>query len=384
MSEAIKAEPELPIPHYPSRRLVGLEVELDAVSAAFHQPQIPQGWEEKGDLSLQNGREYILEPPQPIVEAKTAIEAFSDAVTKAKMHVCKTGGLHIHVQVHDITTDDATRLCQIYWRYQDCIDLLVGPSRRTKPTPNTNCTPFLTKPSRDYLERVFQLNLPAPNRMEAKKSRQKHGVNLAMMRCSNPLHRSIEFRQPSPSKHLVNLYGWACFTVALVEFARIDEHNANNGKREKTIEKYIKAKGNWRNFLALCKRMEIDAGADKLLAWVKWRRDYLNSLPSSEKIQKLYRCLLGKAHGIHYIARKLNINLAVARKLIDSEVSKGRLIEEVPLKYRVQYESVAPLDLKAIIKVWQARERPAQVINVPRSQSSNPAPVAPPAEPVPA
>jgi hypothetical protein len=364
MNDVQVQPPVLPIPYYPSRRLLGIELEYDAAGAAFHKPTVPVGWVSKPDGSIHNGEEYVLEPPLPVIEAKEIIDVFSQEVTRAKMHVSKAGGYHIHVQAHDYSLDDATRLVQIYWRYQAHIDLLVAPSRRSGHNTQTSVYDEGVKPTKEFLVDMFQLNNPAPSRPDAKLTRQKMVINLAMLRCRRAVERSIEFRQPSPSKKLVNIYGWAVLAVGLVEFAK-------NGP---VSTRFINVRNpSWRTFLAMCRRIERLYGARDLVAWVKWRRDYLNVIPT-DKSTKLYEILVNKPHGIFHIARKLNINLAAALKLVKFEVHKGRLIEAAPSKWRVKYDSVAILDAQRIIAMWSIQERPAQRTAAPTVQSTAPVP----------
>jgi len=370
MKDAVEEKAKDPIPYYPSRRLLGLELEFDAAGAAFHKPLVPNGWESKPDGSLNNGEEYVLEPPLPVIEARAAVETFSAEVTKAKMHLGQKGGFHIHVQIHDYTQDDAARLAQLYWKFQDQINLLVAPSRRTKPTPNSNATPYDEdrKPTKEFLVQSFNLNEQANNRVEAKLARQKMVLNFAMMRCRRAMERTVEFRQPSPSKKTINIYGWAVFATGLVELAR----------NERIAKRYIDTRrATWKYFLAMCRRVEKLYGARDLVNWVKWRRDYLNNMPGTDKAHKLYGLLVSKPHGLFYIARKLNINVTAAKQLVASEVSKGRLVEHTTNKWRVKYDAVAKVDAERIIALWQAQEQPAQRTAVPTVQATNAQPTNP-------
>jgi hypothetical protein len=341
-----------PVPYYPSRRLIGVELELDPGSAPYHAPQASAGWQAKGDLSIPRGQEWVLEPPLPIIEAYEPIDEFSNAMIKAKTHLSKKGGYHIHVQIHDYDVDDATRLVQLYWRFQEQIDLLVAPSRRSVPGNNTHVSPYLRdqRPTRESLIGIFHIdNCICRSRDEAKESRQKMVINLAMMRCRDPLKRSAEFRQPSPSKHTINIYGWACLAVGLVEIAK-DATIAN---------RYIRySKPTWAVFLSLLRRVERRFGVERLVKWAAWRRDYLNGPVGEDKKHLLYGCLCEKPHGIFHIARKLNINILAAKKLVQHEVRSGMLVEDGNNKWRSRYETIATLDLKKILSTWEARENP--------------------------
>lgn len=345
-----------PITVCPLYRLVGLEVELDPGSAAFHQPTLPDGWKAITDGSIPRGMEYIMTTPLPAIEAATSIKAFSDACIKAKMYASKAGALHVHVQVSDYDHDDAGRLAALYDHYQLVIDRLVAPSRRS-PVHNTYCAPLPSRITKDQLVALFNLDRPAANRSEAKGSRHRMVLNFAPLRVSNPLERSIEFRQPSVSKKYINLYGWATFAIGLVELAR----------HQRYARRYIKLKPTLTNFIWMMKRIEKLTGISNLAEWARWRVAYMGGEYSPELPRKLYGLISRGAHGLFYIARGLNINVGTAKRLVENEVEKGNIIK-MPTgnKWRAQPCASAASDVETIAALWRAHETPAESESAPQ------------------
>ena len=355
-------------PFYPSRRLAGLELELDAGSGKFHDPGTVAGWSGKVDGTCHNGLEYVLEPPLPAAELPPAIKEFCAACTNAKMHVAKCGGYHIHVQIDDYSQRDAAVLTLLYHRFQLQINTLIAPSRRSpgfqyasqyhSEIPQERTADY----SQDEFIAAFQSKLAAlyklheisPNRADARLSRQRMVLNFAMMRCRNPLERTVEFRQPSPSKKFLNVYGWACLAMSLVEVAKAPAAKA-----------FLAKKPTWLNFLKLLKLAETRTGATNLVAWATWRRRYLSEIPDAEvKKSNLYRFLSDRARGLYSIARYLDLNMALTRELVEKEVAAGR-IAIIGLKYRAAYTAVAEADLTAILKSWEPAQASEEVAATP-------------------
>lgn len=348
-------EIELPIPTYPSRRLIGLEIEIDPGSAPHHEPVLPGGWVSKSDGSLGRGREYVLDPPLALSDSVHVIREFSESVTKSKMHVASRGGYHVHVQAHDYTIQNAMALCAIYRHYQPAIDLLVGASRRgsNPQVYNPPIPPGVI--SEDFMDTNWKLGRSARNRQEARNNRGKFVLNFSPMRCESELERSIEFRQPSTSKKMINIYGWACFAVALVDFALL----------ERRVKRHLACRPTLKNFLLLVRWIERKAGAQKLCEWVKWRIEYLDQQPNQELRRRFAKALLHKAKGPFSIARELNVNVAVANRLIATGLQKQDITEIRAGKFRTSYKHVAQFDLKMIIAQWAGMENPAIVSTAP-------------------
>lgn len=351
--EALDFSP--PIPAYPSSRLIGLEIELDAPRAVLHTPVLPANWQCKPDASLSNGREFILESPVPLAEVYHSVEAFSRAVIAAKMHAGSRGGFHVHVGAADYTTAQAYQLVKLYSHFKEQIDLLCGKSRIN----NRHCSPFPAALSEDDLCTTFSLNTVATGRAAAKTARRTYAINLAMLRCADPLDRSIEFRQQSASKRFCNIYGWACFCAALVDLAQ----------NRQAVIRFTSRPASWRTFISLCRRAERIHHADRLVEWVEWRRSYLHPEKfSADVVHKLAAYLMGsKPRGLYSIAQAVELNYAAAKALLELERHKGRAIEVTPGRWSASYDMQAKYDLEQIIAVWRGVESAPQLEAVPVS-----------------
>jgi len=301
------------LPQYASNRLIGIELEYDAGGTEFTKPTlIPSGWSEKYDGSLRNGFEYVLEPALSYNQALPVVQTFCDAFNAAKTNISTRGGYHIHVQAHDYDDQhhDSTRLCKIYKHFQPIINSLVGKSR----VGNSYCQ-GVTVADRDALIRNFHLTTPARNRGEAKGSRNYSAVNLAMMRCTNPNHRTIEFRQQSSSKRLACVWGWATLMVALVDLA----------KNEELCGRWLRKMVTLGNFKEMLGEHSSLVGATGLAEWVQWRHDYLNAEPTPQFLEQLQAACTNRPSGLFTLARAVDANLAVVKKAADMLVESGAL-----------------------------------------------------------
>lgn len=361
-----------PIPNYPSERLIGIELEFDAGGTRLNLPDRHPGWQAQHDGSLRNGREFVLNPPLQLNRAKDTVKNFLDACDKARTNTTKRGGYHIHVQAHDYSEDhsDSYNLVRIYSHFQPVINLLVGKSR----VNNTYCPPYNASITLRGLIEKFNLNEPASDRGNAKYSRAYSVVNLAMMRCRTARDRTVEFRQGSPSKRFECVWGWACLMVALVDMAR-DRRSFNhrNMSRPPTLE----------NFVDMIVDHEQRVGAQHLGDWVVWRHDYLNSAPDEELITKAVQSMGVKPRGLFYISRELNINLALATRVMEAATSRRLVMEssgpEGTKRYRAQYGSWAEKDLEALEAAAIIRARTAPPRLTPLNETPNEAPVPAPA-----
>jgi len=300
---------KVPAINLPSDRLVGLEVELDSCGTEFRAPRCPEGWVEKSDGSLRNGREYVMEPPVPFNQCAPVIKDFSQAVETARTNIGKRGGLHVHVQAGDVTTENAYTLVRIYSHYQDVINKLLAPSR----TNNSYCPPYTQGISKAQMVSMFSLNTAAENRYQAKSTRTYSVVNLAMLRCREPSHRSLEFRQGSSSSRFENLYGWTAFVCALTEISKLDIYRTVIARPGTRVE-----------LTRLLQAWERRTGCSGVSKWVNWRWAYMNARPTPALIDKAVSTVANTPHGIFHIGRQLNINLNFARKIMDAAVIAGK------------------------------------------------------------
>lgn len=361
-----------PIPRYPSRRLIGIELEVDAGSTKLNLPQHHPGWTKQTDGSLRNGYEFILNPPLPLESSSDTVKNFLDALDKARANTTKRGGLHVHVQAHDYDShfNDAFSLVRLYTHFQEVINSLVGKSR----VGNQYCPAYRANVTKREVIDMFSLNMPASGRGDAKSSRAYSVVNLAMLRCRNPHDRTVEFRQGSPSKRFECVWGWASLMVCLVDMAKepvVMTHELM--EQRPTLE----------NFIELIKFHEARVGSTDVGNWVKWRYDYMNEAPTEELIVKAVACIGRTPRGLFHISRQLEINLALAGRVMEAAeqrqlVSSIRSYEgEGAKKYSAHYRNWAGNDLATIEEAALARSRVAPPGALPPGGAPAPTPAEP-------
>lgn len=329
----------LVLPTYESNRLVGLELELDAGNTRLALPEsTPAGWSQKSDGSLHNGYEYVLEPAIKLRNVLPIIQAFDKAFNDAHTNVGTRGGYHVHVQSDDLTVDDAYSLVKLYTHFQPIINHLVGPSRRN----NSYCPPYANGVTREQVIQKFRLNTSASNRYDAKCSRSYSVINLAMMRCTDPAERSVEFRQGSPSKRTENIFGWACFVVALTDIAKNAVYVEHTMETPPTLARLVNC----------VKDFEANSrGISGVAGWIEWRHDYMNAKPTDEQVAKAVELAATRPIGIYGIARALDINNVLAKAIVTEAVSR-RLLRETTVgdqkRFASDYSARAPRDLQVM------------------------------------
>jgi hypothetical protein len=324
------------IPTYPSNRKIGVEMEVDPGCNGPRVSVDVTGWEAKGDGSLShNGREFVMNPPKKLPEAHAVIKDLCSKLVDIKVH--KSGSIHVHVQVADYTHDDAYHLVKLYTHFQSVIDSLVGRSRHN----NHFCPAYPKSITKSGLISKFRLNDSACNRSFAKGARQFSVANLAMMRCSTPSHRTIEFRQGSVSKKAICVIGWATFLVCLTDMALY-------------VDTTTLSRPTLPHLLDLIKAHELRVGSKGVADWVQWRHDYLNAEPTEEMIQ-LLMTKVGKKCGIYSVSQALNTNLAVAKALLVEATNRG-LVTQLPGKkvWCLAYDNRATEDLAHLEAVEEA------------------------------
>lgn len=318
---------EAPFPTYQSSRLVGVELEYDAGSTRFVEPTLPSGWASKMDGSLNNGREFVMEPPVPFDTAAMTIQTFCDAFDGVKMGLSPRGGYHVHVQVDDYTHTDCYRLVKLYTHFQAVINELLAKSR----SDNRYCAVFRDDEVREsYLVEAFGLNRPADSRMQAKSSRHTKVINLAMVRCATPAHRTVEFRQASPSKRFANVYGWCTFVVVLTDIAKAASHFNTAIGMPRTLDGLCQVLSRW----------ESTMGATNLEAWVRWRHEIMNAPVDPVMVTRLVEYLNNSSNrGLYSIAAALDINYPTATRLLEAACQSGQIVR-VGTKYRLQRQAL--------------------------------------------
>jgi hypothetical protein len=331
-------------------------LEYDSGSAEFRAPENIPNWQAKYDGSLNNGREFVLEPAVAYNDILPHVNTFSDAFDPIKIGLTSRGGYHVHVQVADYTYTHAYQLARIYTHFQEVINQLLAKSRAN----NRFCPPYqLDELTEANLVEEFELNRPATNRSSAKNSRTYRTINFAMMRCSNPAHRSVEFRQGSPSKRFANIYGWATLVVALTEMATDNQAYALATQLNPDLE----------GFLTLLQHWENRVSARNLVRWVQWRHEIMNQAPTTEMVDKLLGYLSNGSHGLFSIATHLDINYPTATRLLEHAIRDAK-VQRVGNRYRLTRisEDLAQEDVTRLLLAAQLRESQQNGIVTPEGQ----------------
>lgn len=337
-----------PIPVYHGSRLLGIEIEFDACNAKFNIPaRLPEGWERHPDGSIRNGTEIVLNPPLTHEAALPKIQALNVALDQTGTYAGQRGGLHVHVQVADYSIDDCVRLANLYRHFQPAINQLVGKSR----VGNTYCPEYREHVTRSTLVRKFNIADPARSRFEARCSRTYSVINFAMVRCVNPQDRTVEFRQGSPSKRADCIAGWTAFVVALTDVAT----------RTTLWDAAMACPPTLQGLKQVMAMAQGLTGNQQLVDWVQWRYDYLHEKPTPELVDEAVRQIGARWHGLFFVSRNLNVNNALAQRILDEGVRCGKL-EKSGTRYRGIYSHTAGLELDALVSAMQAQEaQPAPV-----------------------
>lgn len=341
-------EPPPVVPVYPSERMVGLELEYDAGRTELRlPPRIPHGWSKKSDGSLSNGYEMVLEPPLRLPDSIPVCRTFCQAFNDARTNTCKSGGFHVHVQAPDYNNHDCFQLVRLYSHFQAVINSLLGKSRHN----NHFCPPYRAGVSQRDVEAMFNLNSPASSRNEAKCSRSYSVLNFAMMRCRDPQHRTVEFRQGSATKRFECVVGWATLCVALVDIAR----------DEQVVQAAVSGPGSMERFLGVVSSHERSVGSSGLRDWVVWRHHYMNAEPTDAQVSEAVSMMSSRPRGIFYVSRAMNVNLAMASRILERAVDRrlvtrvGRGGYESGIKYQASYAAWAAADATALEAAAMAR-----------------------------
>ena len=168
-----------------------------------------------------------------------------------------------------------------------------------------------------------------------------------MMRCENPEHRSVEFRQGSPSKRFANIYGWATFVTALTDMARNNAVMILADNLEPNIDGLVALVKEWQNYSENAQRVD---------KWLKWRHKIMNDQPAAEDVDRVLELLRNEPCGLFSIATRLDINYPMAKKAL-KKLTEGGMIEQAGQKYRVRVDpcEVAVQDLELLKQAAMSR-----------------------------
>jgi len=329
-----------PLPSYDSPRLIGIELEFDAGSMPFRLPTLPQGWLSKTDGSLGNGKEVVLRNPIPVNAVYRYIKALSNAVTATRTGINRRGGFHVHVGGEGWDVGMAFRTVKLYSRYQTVINALVGESR----VNNRFAQPYRDDLTQAGLIQMYCLDRPAATREVAKSTRVYSVVNVAAVRCSDPLLRSVEFRQASPSRNAANIWGWVCFVTAIVDLSA-----TANAAYAKAMSGYpVTLEG----CVAMLKDFEATSGVKRLSDWVLWRYQHMHELPSpiDDYVDRCVEFCMAKPRGFVAISNKVGLAYPQTRLLLQHAISHGALAL-TDNKYNADYTpKLAAADLSYMLE----------------------------------
>ncbi len=335
---------EGPIPVYATSnpRLIGVELEFDAGNAMFNLPdRLPNGWRRQADGSLCNGTEIILDPPETHEDAIPKIQALNAALDSTGTYAGRRGGMHVHVQVADYSMDDCVRLANLYRHFQPVINEMVAKSR----VNNHFCPAYTSEVTLNTLIEKFRITTPARSRSEARSSRSYSVVNFAMVRCTDREERTVEFRQGSTSKRSDCVAGWAAFLLALTDIA----HNCSVWSTAMVEPATLPG------LKRVMQMAEAMSGNTNLAEWVQWRYDYMNEEPTPQLIDEAVSRIGTRWHGMFFVSRQLNINNALAQKILEKAHAQGKL-EKNGTKYRAPYAAHAENDLNSLVEAMEAQE----------------------------
>jgi hypothetical protein len=89
--------------------------------------------------------------------------------------------------------------------------------------------------------------------------------------------------------------------------------------------------------------------------WVRWRYDYLNQKPDDAELRKALEAIAESPVGLYGLSRKIDINLAVCRRIIEDLLRKALIFKGHGSAYRASYEFKAEADLMAMVAVAKTK-----------------------------
>jgi hypothetical protein len=343
---------QAPIPVIVSDRKLGLEIEVDVgyngdLNDLNH---TMAGWTRHSDGSLNRGWEFVFDGPAKLDASKARVELFCSTIRDVNVH--RGGGYHVHVQGHNYSKSNCYHLAWLYTKCQSVINKLVAESRAS----STYCKPYDISNFRngcaEFIRNFTSIgSQTASSRSSAKSSGNRyHTINFNMMGCATENDRSIEFRQGSVSKRFAIVFGWACFMVALTE-------SAKNHSKVEGLPNHCQMG----DLLGFLREYERESGSSNIADWVQWRYDYLNQKPDDAELRLALETVAESPIGLYGLSRKLDINLAVCRRLIDKLVEKKLIFKRTgSTAYTAAYEFKAEEDLKTLLKALSSRQNPVE------------------------
>lgn len=211
---------------------VGIEIEVEGRGL----PHLEKFWKNEEDGSLRGeSREYVLEKPMTLKEARLAL-SYLDAQYKAhdtKVADSVRAGVHVHVNVQDLNIIQLYNFMVVYLILEEVLVKWCGPHREG----NLFC---LRAGDADYL--LSQLRDVA----QSKQFQHLHSDQLryaSMNVKALGTYGSLEFRAMRGTRDLDLIYRWAEVLVGLREFAKTfaNPNQIIEGFSEGQAEGFIRA-----------------------------------------------------------------------------------------------------------------------------------------------
>ena len=111
---------------------VGVEIELEALSALPTGKYTPTGWRDESDDSLRGySREYVMSKPVPLEKVQILLNSLKEALDKheAKPIYSPRAGVHVHINVQELTSEQVIRFALAYYCLDDVMTRFCGTDR---------------------------------------------------------------------------------------------------------------------------------------------------------------------------------------------------------------------------------------------------------------
>ena len=201
-------------------RLVELNLIDGRGTGEFINPAMRKYWAYHTDDSLRNyGIEFVSRAVygKDLTQTCTELQTFFDSTPTIKPHVSRRCGLHIHVDIRDMTSEELSCFLAMYALYERMIFAVFGKNRET----NSYCVPLYQTPSFFH---SFKKVILAEGELEARKYFQdifKNDNRYSAINLSSVMkHGSVEFRHSKSTTDIAYMKNWINVLLSLKSFSR--------------------------------------------------------------------------------------------------------------------------------------------------------------------
>jgi hypothetical protein len=206
------------------KTFLGVEVEVENNLKSITM-DVADYWAIHEDGSLRNnGMEYVFNQPYRGRKVVDAIELLFDSPGSGKWQFNERTGIHVHLDVRDLTIDQLKKLVIAYYLVESSLFDFAGHNRDN----STFCTPWQQNPK--ILKDLHALfSSPTKNRFFSCLTyfSKYQGLNLQCL----SRFGSVEFRQLKTTNDLEKIFTWINLIISLKLYAKSD--------KELDIIKYI-------------------------------------------------------------------------------------------------------------------------------------------------